>query len=60
MKCDFTDLSKILSYKKLRQKYEEALYLISDQEMEIHELHQELDDYCQAFDELQNELSEYR
>jgi hypothetical protein len=59
-KCNFTDVSKILSYEELRQKYEEAMYIISDQKMEIQELHQELNDYYQAFDELQNELSEYR
>ena len=60
MNCDFTDLNKNLSYEELSQSYEEALYVISDQQMKIQELHQELSDYYQAFDELQDELSEYR
>jgi len=60
IKFDFTDLSPDLSYERLSQRYEEALYVISDQQMEIQGLHQELDDYYQAFDELQDELSEYR
>ena len=60
IKFDFTDLSPDLSYERLSQRYEEALYVISDQRMEIQELHQELNDYYQAFDELQDELSEYR
>lgn len=59
MKFDFT-LTQNLSYMELSQRYEEALYIISDQQMEITELHHELSDYYQAFDELQNELSEYR
>ena len=45
---------------ELNQRYEEALYVIADQQMEIIELHDELSDYYQAFDELQDELSEYR
>lgn len=60
MKCDFTDLNINLSYKELRERYEEALYVISDQQMEILELHWEINDYCQALDELLDELSEYR
>lgn len=35
----------------------DARLLISDQEMEIIELNKEIDAYCQAFDELQDELS---
>lgn len=59
MKFDFT-LSPNLSYMELNQRYEEALYVIADQQMEIIELHDELSNYYQAFDELQDELSEYR
>ena len=59
MKFDFT-LTPNLSYEELNQRYEEALYVISDQQMVIIELHHELSDYYQAFDELQDELSEYR
>jgi len=60
IKFDFTDLSPDLSSERLSQRYEEALCVISDQQMEIQELHQELNDYYQAFDELQDELSKHR
>lgn len=41
------------SYEQLEQAYENALEIIADQEMELRELKQELDDYIQAFEELQ-------
>ncbi|MDD2504078.1 MAG: hypothetical protein PHG58_09585 [Clostridia bacterium] len=46
-----------LTYEQLYQKYEEALETIGDLEMEIRDLKQEVDDYCQAFEELQYELA---
>ena len=60
IKIDFTDSNPNLSYEELSQRYEDALYVISEQQMEIQELKQELNDYYQSFDELQDELSEYR
>ena len=45
------------TYEQLHQKYEEALDTIADLEMEVSDLKQEVADYCQAFEELQNELS---
>lgn len=57
---DFTDLIPTLSYEELRQRYEDALYVISEQQIEIQDLKQELHDYYQTFDELQDDLSEYR
>ena len=53
-------MNKNSSYNDLVQKYEEALDNICDLEMEIRELRQEADDYYQAFEELQDELEEYR
>lgn len=41
-----------LPYNQLYIKYQEALETIFDQQMEIKELKQEIDDYCQALDEL--------
>ncbi|MGC6177906.1 hypothetical protein [Lacrimispora sp.] len=41
-----------LSYSQLEIKYQEALETIFDQQMEIKELKQEINDYCQAIDEL--------
>jgi len=41
------------SYKQLQKDYENALEIIAGQEMELRELKQELDDYIQAFEELQ-------
>ena len=43
-----------LTYSQLYIKYQEALETIFDQQMEIRELKQEIDDYCQALDELTN------
>lgn len=43
-----------LTYSQLYIKYQEALETIFDQQMEIKELKQEMDDYCQALDELTN------
>lgn len=43
-----------LTYSQLNIKYQEALETIFDQQMEIKELKQEMDDYCQALDELTN------
>lgn len=57
---DYLHLNKNLSYEELLQKYEESLWIISEQEMELKELYQEIDTYFQAFDELQDELSKYR
>ena len=53
-------MSKNNSSNNLFQKYREALEAIADLQMEVHELKQELDDYLQAFDALQDELAEYR
>ena len=44
------------SYAQLLADYEDALGTIADQEMELRELKQELDDYIQAFEELQYEI----
>ena len=41
-----------LSYNQLYIKYHEALETISDQQMEIKKLKQEIDDYCRTLDEL--------
>lgn len=60
MKFELSDLNKNLSYEELFLKYKEALWCISDQQIEIQELHQEVNDYCYAFDKLQDELSVYR
>ena len=43
-----------LTYSQLYIKYQETLETIFDQQMEIKELKQEIDDYCQALDELTN------
>ncbi len=43
-----------LTYSQLYIKYHEALETIFDQQMVIKELNQEIDDYCQALDELTN------
>lgn len=43
-----------LTYSQLYIKYQETLEIIFDQQMEIKELKQEIDDYCQALDELTN------
>jgi FtsZ-binding cell division protein ZapB len=53
-------MSRNSSYNNLLHNYEEALDTIANLQMEILELKQEVDDYCQAFEELQDELSEYR
>jgi len=47
-------------YEELLQNYRDLLWHISDQEMELIERKREIEDYCQAFDEMQDELSEYR
>ena len=41
-----------LPYSQLYIKYQEALETIYVKQMEIKELKQEIDDYCQALDEL--------
>ena len=41
-----------LPYSQLYIKYQEALETIFNQQIEIKELKQEIDDYCQALDEL--------
>lgn len=46
-----------LTYVQVCRKYEEALDTIADLQMEISNLKQEVYDYCQAFEELQDELS---
>lgn len=38
-------LNKNLSYRELSQRYEEALYVISDQQLKLLELYSELSDY---------------
>lgn len=43
-----------LTYSQLYIKYQGALETIFDQQMEMKELKQEIDDYCQALDELTN------
>lgn len=57
---DYLNMNKNLSFDELLQKYEESLWVISEQQMELRELYQEIDIYCQAFEELQDELSKYR
>lgn len=46
-----------LTYAQVCRKYEEALNTIADMQMEISNLKQEVGDYCQAFETLQDELS---
>ena len=46
-----------LTYEQMYQKYEEVLDTITDLQMENCELKQEVDEYCQAYEELQDELS---
>lgn len=41
-----------LTYAQLIEKYEEAQELIAEQQMEIRDLKQELDGYCQGYEEL--------
>ena len=57
---DYLNMNKNLSFDELLQKYEESLWVISEQQMELRELYQEIDIYCQDFEELQDELSKYR
>lgn len=46
-----------LTYDQLYQQYEEALDTIADLQIENTNLKQEVEEYCQAFEELQDELS---
>lgn len=41
-----------LTNAQLIEKYEEAQELIAEQQMEIRDLKQELDGYCQGYEEL--------
>lgn len=60
MKFDFTSPDHNLSYDELLRKYEDAMEIIYGQQIKIGKLYQEIDNYCQAYEALMDELSEYR